>query len=633
MHWVGGTQLILKWELKKRTNGIEKTMSNSTARLRIFPLGTIRTIIRIFPRAFQGYFFRILIITLLGFVTGMIEGIGVNALIPAFSFFDQSGRQPTDFISRTMAQIFSAVHIPYTLPAILFFIVFLFLLRFIGVVLNSYLVVRIQTGYEQAVKGRLLESTLQADWPYLIKQKLGNLETLIKIDSSQSSAMLNSISALLIIFATLVAYILIAINISKTVTFAALVFGIIVLTMLRPLFSSSRMLSQKISKINVVVAHHINESLVGIKTLKALGAEREVVSLGRQFFETIRGLQTRLAIIGKISVESVQPLGTIFMTLVVAFAFYKTSYNLGAVAALVYLIQRIFLYTQNIQGTMYNISTALPYVENVTSYLEEAEKAKESSSTHKEEVGAAFQFNKELAFNSVSFSYTGREEALQPISFVIKKGEMVGFIGPSGAGKTTIFDLLLRFLRPTTGEISVDEKDIYSIGISDWRRNISYVSQDIFLLTDTVLNNIKFFDESVTREDVEKASKMAHIYDFIETLPEKFDTLVGERGALLSAGQRQRIALARALARKPRILLLDEATSALDNESEQHIQKAIDNLKGEMTILVIAHRISTVLDADKLFVVEKGNIVESGDPRELLKNKDSYFYKVSNLRK
>lgn len=608
-------------------------MSNFVTRSRVFlfPVGTIRAIIRIFPRAFHGYFVRILILALLGFFIGILEGVGVNALIPLFHFFDGSGRQPTDFISRAMEQLFAFVHIPFTLPTVLLFIVFIFFLRFVVVVFYSYFVAKIYTGYEIETKNHLLESTLEADWPYLIKQKLGRLETLIKIDSGQSSGMLNAVSTLLMTLATLSAYILIAINISQTVTFAALLFGGIVLVLLKPLFSFARMLSHKISQINVAIAHHINESIVGIKTLKALGAERQVVSLGEQFFTNLRNLQLRLAVIGKISVESIQPLGIIFITIIIAFAFYKTSYNLGALAALIYLIQRIFLYTQNIQGTMYNISSTLPYVENVTLYLEEAEKAKESSSSHL--LGEAFRFNEKLVFKSVSFSYNNRQEALQSISFTVKKGELVGFIGPSGAGKTTIFDLLLRFLSPTAGEISIDGKDIYSISISDWRKNISYVSQDIFILTDTIFNNIKFFDESVTKDDIEKASKMAQIYDFIEALPKKFNTIVGERGALLSAGQRQRIALARALARKPKILLLDEATSALDNESEKHIQKAIDNLKGEVTILVIAHRISTVLDSDKLFVVEKGQIAESGDPSELLKNKDSYFYKVSNLRK
>jgi len=343
----------------------------------------------------------------------------------------------------------------------------------------------------------------------------------------------------------------------------------------------------------------------------------------------MRIFQLRLTILRKISTESIQPLGVIFITAIIAFAFYRTSYNLGALAALIYLINRIFQYTQSIQSVLHDASSTLPYVENVTSYLEEAERAKEARYTRGDR---QFHFNNDLAFNSVSFSYPNEREALRSVSFSIKKGELVGFIGPSGAGKTTIFDLLLRFLQPTAGEISIDGKDIYSINISDWRRNISYVSQDVFILNDTVLNNIKFFDESVTKDDAEVAAKMAQIHDFIDTLPEKYDTIVGERGGFLSAGQRQRVALARALARKPKILLLDEATSALDNKSEKKTQEAIDGLKGEITILVIAHRLSTVLSADKLLVLEEGKITEEGKPRELLKNKDTYFYKVYNLR-
>jgi ABC-type multidrug transport system fused ATPase/permease subunit len=165
------------------------------------------------------------------------------------------------------------------------------------------------------------------------------------------------------------------------------------------------------------------------------------------------------------------------------------------------------------------------------------------------------------------------------------------------------------------------------------REKISYVSQDAFLINNTIENNIGFFDEEVSKDDIVKASKEAHIYDFIKTLPEGFKTVVGERGVRLSAGQRQRISIARALAKKPEILLLDEATSALDNESEVEIQKVIEQLKGDMTIFVIAHRLSTVMDSDKLYVLDNGKITEKGTPKELLENKESYFYKMYNIRK
>lgn len=599
-------------------------------RVFIFSANTLKATLKIFPRAFHGYSLRILLLAMLGFFAGLLEGIGITALIPIFNFFNGAGRQPTDFISNTIEKFFMFIHIPFTFPVVLFFIVFLFFLKFIATILYTYIATRIQMGYERDTMNKLFELTLKADWPYLLKQKLGRLETLIKIDSRNSGGMLNAISSLLMILTALLAYFLIAINISKTVTIFALMFGGLALFLYKPIFSYARTLSQRISYMNNTIAHHINESIIGIKTIKVFGVENPIISLGKQFFEHIQSLQLRSIVLARITTESMQPFGIIFIMIIVSFAFYQTSYNLGTLAALVYLINRIFQYTQQVQGAMHNISSTLPYVENVTSYIEEAKKAEEDRYTSEENL---FEFNKQLKFKSVSFSYTDRKETLSDISFVVRKGEIVGFIGPSGAGKTTVFDLLLRLLRPTNGEISIDDKNIYSVKMEDWRRNIAYVSQDVFILNDTVFNNIKFFDKSITREDAEKAAKMAYIYDFIHTLPNKFDTIVGEHGNLLSAGQRQRIALARALARKPKILLLDEATSSLDNESEQQINNAIENLKGSVTILVIAHRLSTVRNTDKLFVLDEGKIVEEGNPHELLKDKDTYFYKTYDLRK
>ena len=220
---------------------------------------------------------------------------------------------------------------------------------------------------------------------------------------------------------------------------------------------------------------------------------------------------------------------------------------------------------------------------------------------------------------------------MRGVNFNIKKGEMAGVIGPSGAGKTTIVDILLRLFAPTGGEILIDGKNIGSISIADWRRNVGYVSQDIFLKNDTIRENIIFYGDGVTDGDIDRALKLANIHDFIKSLPKGLETVVGERGVLLSAGQRQRIVLARALARKPKILILDEATSALDNESEKLIKESIDSLKGEITVIVIAHRLSTIMSADKLIALEDGHVVEEGSPQELLKDKSSYFYRVYEI--
>ncbi len=311
----------------------------------------------------------------------------------------------------------------------------------------------------------------------------------------------------------------------------------------------------------------------------------------------------------------------------VAVFFYKfLEFNLAYFAILVFAVNRVFGQIQSLQGLMHYITTEEPYLAAINKYQSDIVKNKEFGG------GASkFKFEKEISLKDVSFAY--REgKTLSGVSFNIAKGEMVGLIGPSGSGKTTIVDLLLRLYYPQAGKIFLDGVDIAEIDLSEWRANIGYVSQDMFLMNDTVENNIRFYNEALTQEEIVEVARQADIYDFIQTLPQKFATPVGERGTSLSGGQRQRIVLARILARRPQVLILDEATSALDNESELQIQKVIEELRGKITVLVIAHRLTTVTNCDRLLVLENGKIIEQGAPRELLNNKDSYFYKVSNIK-
>ena len=245
---------------------------------------------------------------------------------------------------------------------------------------------------------------------------------------------------------------------------------------------------------------------------------------------------------------------------------------------------------------------------------------------------SSFSFNDSLSFNNVGFKYENGGEVLSGLNLTVKQGEMLGIIGPSGSGKTTIVDLILRLLKPTSGVILSDRKDISSIDIGAWRGMIGYVSQDIFLINDTIANNIRFYNSTLTDKEIEETSKMANIFDFISALPKKFETSIGERGLMISAGQRQRIIIARVLARKPKLLILDEATSALDNKSELEIQSVIEGLKGKITVIIIAHRLSTVLNADKLIAINKGKVIETGSPSDLLKNENSYFSTNPELR-
>ena len=231
----------------------------------------------------------------------------------------------------------------------------------------------------------------------------------------------------------------------------------------------------------------------------------------------------------------------------------------------------------------------------------------------------------DFTFKNVSFSYQTSKPILQDISFTVPVNKTVALVGPSGGGKTTIFSLIERFYEPTTGQITLGPVPIQDIELSLWRSQIGYVSQESPIMTGSIKENIAYgLGRPVELDEIIGAARMANADRFIEKLPEGFDTEVGERGVKLSGGQRQRIAIARAVLRNPKILLLDEATSNLDSESELLVQQAIKNLMAGRTTLIIAHRLSTVIEADQLLVVEEGRITGAGTHEELLTTHDLY---------
>ena len=234
------------------------------------------------------------------------------------------------------------------------------------------------------------------------------------------------------------------------------------------------------------------------------------------------------------------------------------------------------------------------------------------------------RFERDIVFDRVSFRYGDGDLVLRDISFTLHKGRVVALVGPSGAGKTTLADLLPRFHDPTSGRILMDDVPLTRIGRRSLRALMGVVSQDTVLLNDTVRANIAYGSPGATAEQIEAAAEAANAAAFIATLPQGFNTVLGERGTRLSGGQRQRIAIARALLRDPPILILDEATSALDTESERLVQQAIERLMQDRTVLVIAHRLATVRDADEIVVLDAGRLVQRGSHEELLRASGLY---------
>jgi ABC-type multidrug transport system fused ATPase/permease subunit len=580
-------------------------------------------------KAFGEYRLHVFILLILGFISGILEGLGINALIPLFSFAIDDSDMSDNIITQYLRMFFYYVNIDFSLKFLLIFICILFVLKALILLLFNYISVRITTSFETKTRTQLFGKFLKADWPFLLEQKLGHLENVLMNDVRISALMLQQITAVIMIITSLLIYTIVAFSISFQTTIYTLLLGAIIFLTFKPFAYKIKEYSRKASNVNKQVAHFINENIIGLKAVKAMNKAREVENRGENLFIYLKKLRIKRAIIVGIPKNTIQPIAVIFISAVFAIT-YKTSgdnFNFAALIAVVYLIQRIFLYSENLQTRLYNLYEYAPYLTHVLDYKDKTLKYYEKDSGQRD-----FCFSKNLEFKNIYFSYNENKVVISDLNFRINKGEMIGLIGPSGAGKTTIVDLMLRLLNPDRGNILLDSVDIKDIGMSQWRNNIGYVSQDLFLQNDTIANNIRFYDNSISEEDIIIAAKQANIYDLIISCEQKFDTVIGERGILLSAGQRQRIVIARILARKPEILILDEATSALDKESEIKIQKVIENLKRSITVFVIAHRLSTVENCDRLLVLDNGKIIEKGKPEDLIKNKNSYFYKVKNLR-
>ncbi|PWK78251.1 ABC transporter fused permease/ATP-binding protein [Mucilaginibacter oryzae] len=240
----------------------------------------------------------------------------------------------------------------------------------------------------------------------------------------------------------------------------------------------------------------------------------------------------------------------------------------------------------------------------------------------------------DLEFNDVVFAYPSRPEitVLKGISFNADAGQRVAIVGPSGSGKSTMASLILQFYHPQNGSILFDGKAADSYSLTDIRNQVAIVPQDVLLFGGTILENIAYGRLNASKEDIMQAAKRANAHQFISSFPEGYETVVGERGVKLSGGQRQRIAIARALLKNPSILILDEATSSLDSESERLVQEALEELMKDRTSIIIAHRLSTIREADKIVVLEKGNIVESGSHHELINNEQGLYRYLSQLQ-
>ncbi|HEY4506885.1 MAG TPA: ABC transporter ATP-binding protein [Candidatus Paceibacterota bacterium] len=582
--------------------------------------------VRILKKAYYKHKNKVIMMTVLGFGSGLVGGIGIGAIVPLFSFVIKEHPEEADPISKMIAGLFSFVGIEYRLRYLIIFIALLFLFKAVFNFLANYLNYRAAVDYEREARQEIFEHAMRADWPHLLKQKVGHLSTVVMENINSASALLNNISLMILFLTSLIMYAIVALNIALDVTLLTFVLGFLLFVCLKPLFKKIRKLSHEGVIISREANHYINQHIIGAKTIKAMAVEKDVIKKSKSHFSELGAARLQIYKYNSVLGTFLEPITLLVIIPIFALSYHSPDFNIASFAAILYLVQKMFSFMQSAQIRLSLINEGMPHLISVLDYQDESRQYKE-----RDMGGLPFSFKSTLSLEGLVFAYGSNKPVLDGVGFDIQNGQTVGLIGPSGSGKTTLVDLILRLLVPAAGHIYVDGEDISKIDLADWRKHIGYVSQDIFLLNDTIENNIRFYNSKITDHQIGEAAKRAQIYDFIMEQPGKFKAEVGERGLQLSVGQRQRIVLARVLAAQPEILILDEATSALDNESEAAIQDAIAGLRGRMTIIIIAHRLTTVTNTDNIFVLGEGRVVESGEPSKLLEDKKSYFYRLYNI--
>ena len=377
----------------------------------------------------------------------------------------------------------------------------------------------------------------------------------------------------------------------------------------------------------------MEETLSGLRIIKAFNAEKKMQEKFSAENEEYRRIQNRLMRRRSLAHPMSEFLGTIVIVIILWFGGSLVLKHQGALSAEGFIAYIALFYciinpAKNLTNAYYSVQKGLAAMDRIDVILEAESSIQETKSPIKLE-----EFKNAVEYKHVHFSYNESKQVLNDINLCIPKGKTIALVGQSGSGKSTFVDLLPRFYDINSGEITIDGTDIRQLSFYNLRELMGNVNQDPILFNDTIYNNIAFGVENVTPEQVENAARIANAHDFILQTEHGYQTVIGDRGGKLSGGQRQRLSIARAVLKNPPIMILDEATSALDTESEKLVQEALDNLMKNRTSIVVAHRLSTIKNADMICVFHEGEIIEQGTHEELLALNGIYtkLYRMQNF--
>lgn len=566
-------------------------------------------VLYIFSKRDKRIVFLLMIMTIVGSV---LELLGVAIFMPFVNII-----MNPEYISNSV--ILSTVNNILGLRDTKSFELFLcIIIILIYVVKNIYLLWQKNITYkfsfriQKDLATKLLKSYMRQPYTFHLKKNIADMQRSLEADVANFSGLVMQVLELIAELGVCFLMGIYLLTVSKTITIV--VVGLLIICVLG-FAVITKNVSQGLGKdcqgYRSKIYQWINQSLGGIKEVKILSREDYFLESYSSYYEKYaKSLQLLrlISIIPKYIVEAVCMTGLVLAIIIkILFGEADMIHFIPQLTVFATAAFRLLPSVGRISGYLSYIMSSIPSLDLVFHDLKEVEDL-EFIEEHKDKIKESSEFKEAISLKNVSYRYPdGVEKVVEDVNLVIPKGKTIAFIGPSGAGKTTIVDIILGLLSPTEGKVYVDNMDIAD-NLDGWHKHIGYIPQTIYLSDDTIRANVAFGidEEEIDDEAVRDSIKKAQLDEFINSLPEGLDTYVGDRGVRLSGGQRQRIGIARALYHKPEVLVLDEATSALDNDTEAAVMEAIDSLKGQKTMIIIAHRLTTIRNADVVYEVSGG---------------------------
>ena len=498
--------------------------------------------------------------------------------------------------------------------------------------LASYEIVFIRNGVVRDIRRKIYQKILSLPLPFFSEERKGDIIARTTGDVQEvENSIMNSLEMFFQNPIIILIYLSGMIFMSWQLTLFVLVLLPIMGTLIGKVGKTLKKRSKEGQDKMGEILSNIEETLSGLRVIKAFNAEDKMDKLFTSHNEQYRQIMNRLMWRRSLAHPMSEVLGTIVVVIVVWFGGLLILGQTPLMDASSFIAYIALFYS--IINPAKQFSTALYSIQKGAAAMDRIDQILNAESTilEPEQPKPLNGFNKEIEYRNVSFAYRPDRVVLKDVNVKIGKGQTVALVGQSGSGKSTFVDLLPRFYDVIKGEILIDGINIKDVSLHGLRELMGNVNQDPILFNDTIFNNIAFGVESATREEVERAARIANAHEFIMQTEKGYDTCIGDRGGKLSGGQRQRLSIARAVLKNPPIMILDEATSALDTESEKLVQEALDNLMKNRTSIVVAHRLSTIRNADMICVFHEGKIVERGRHEELLAL-DGIYTKLYNMQ-